>query len=1163
MKNKLFLMLSCLLCFCFSVRAQISVSGRVTDGNGNALVGATVEVEGTSIGTSTDKKGGFVMHEVPSTNSVLIFSFIGFTPQKVKIGNRTTFNISLASSQSTMDTLVMIGYGVARKSTFTGSATTVGSNIISAESNSTVTSALEGVVPGLQVSSIDGQPGLDMGIRLRGVSSTSQNSSNALIVIDGVPQNYPNALAAINPKDIQSVTVLKDASSTAIYGSRGANGVILVTTKTGRNGKVKLSLDARMGYNYLNKDLRPALMTNAKDIYEYTWLSIYNSARYGVNGTSSTGGTYSTNVQNPNMSASDAAQFASEHLFDYNGTGTASGDFGENALGNWMLYSVPGTVYNPTGSGTTASSTMTGSYLVNPDGKLNPAAKLLFPAGSYSNYFFNNPFRQEHNLSASGGTDKMDYFISGGFLDDPSYITGSSFKRYNVRANVNAHLTNWLKVGINTSFDNRNTENQATRYGRNPGTVSQNVFDWVDNGNPLVSLFARDQNGNIIKNPDGTNLVVSKAGLSYSPLGPTSFQNNPYNLPALLQQDINNDKSYDLNMVGYGTITFLKDFSFTGNLAYERFSDELTRYGNMTTGSVQGVGALGLYFNNTNVINTQQLLNWKKVLGPSSISALAGHEYYQMQNEALNYTSAYSLVNDFTGAGNFTSRYNTGSAPFGTPGAGGDKVALDSYFGRASYNYAGKYFLDGSVRRDGSSKFRYNDNRWGTFWSVGLGWLISAENFMKATSGWLDNLKIRSSYGIIGNQSGIGNYSGYQIWNYGANYQTVSNGTGIPASFNLTQGALPNTSLTWENTRTFDVGIDFSLLNNRVHGSIDYYKKNTDNSVFAQPLALSLGQASLVRNNAHLANHGYEIDLNGDIIRNKNFRWNVGVNGTHYRTILLSVPPGVGVPALGGKFLGSTDGWSITGGATAGNTVYLRGAGMDYYDYYLYKYNGVDQKTGLPLFQHTVTQADHDNSLFGANPIGSYVNTTNYTLANRYSMGSVLPSWIGGLTTEFQYKNFDLSAVLAYQIGGHFYSTEYGNGFYRSGNTGFGLSQELLNNTWTPENTNAKFPMQFYNGTGNFTSGATIGSWAYTNMALFSATYWNIKNVTLGYKFSPVALQKISVESLRVYITAEQPFFHAAHSGIDPRMSLVGGMEVGSGYYLPMSSMSAGLNVTF
>jgi TonB-linked SusC/RagA family outer membrane protein len=1163
MKKQLFTLLL-ITCFFSYADAQISISGTVTDANGNPINGVSVSVKGTSIGTTTLENGSFSLKGVPSSQSILSFSFISFITQEITVGNRRIFNIRLRPAQVAIDTVVVIGYGTARKADFTGSATTVNSNIISNESNSTVTRALEGVVPGLQISSIDGQPGLDMGIRLRGVSSTSQNSSNALIVIDGVPSQYPNALSTINPDDIQTITVLKDAVSTAIYGSRGANGVVLVTTKRGRKGPAKISLSTRVGYNYLPKDLQPQLIQDAKDVYEYTWQSIYNSVRYGVNGTSSTNGTYSTNVQNPNMSASDAALFASQHLFDYNGSMTK---FSRNWLGNWMLYSVPGATYTPDGTGTTASSSMSGSYLVNTDGKLNPSAKLLYPSNSYANYFFNVPFRQEHNLSASGGSDKMDYFVSLGMLGDPSYITGSSFKRYNARANVNAQLTKWLKIGENSSFDYRTTQSQATRFGRNPGAASQNVFTWVDFQNPLVPLFARDQNGQIIKNPDGTDKVVDNAGLSYSPLGPTSGPISNTNLKELLNQDINRTKSYDLNLSGYGTITFLKDFSFTSNLTFMRFTDQTTRYGNMLTGSVKGVGALSLQTSNTNILNTQQLLNWKRDFGKHSVSALFGHEYDQYNTDYLLYTSAYSLINDFTGSGNFTSRYNTGSAPFGSPGAGGDLTAMDSYFGRVKYNYADKYFLEGSVRRDGSSKFRYNNDRWGTFWSVGLGWSISSEDFMKNTSNWLNDLKLRASYGVIGNESGIPYYSGYQIWSYSANYQTSSSGVGIPASFNLSQGALPNTTLTWENTHTFDAGVDFVLWNNRVNGSIDYYNKNTVNSVFAQPLALSLGQSSIIRNDANLVNRGVEIDLKGDIIQNRNFRWNIGINAAHYRTILMKVPTGVENPQLNGKFTGSTDPWSITGGGSTGaNVVYLRGEGMDYYNLYLYKYNGVDQTTGLPLFQHTVTQADHDNNLFSSAAVGSYVNSTNYSLADRYSFGSALPKWGGGVTTSFYYKNFDLSAVIAYQIGGKFLSVAYANGFYRSGqfgDDGNGLSKELLGNTWTPENTSAKFPMVFYRGSDNYTSGATIGSWAYTNMALFSASYFNLKNITLGYKFTNSALHKLSIENLRIYVTAEQPIFIASHSGIDPRMSLVGGMEVGAGYYLPMSSVSAGLDVTF
>lgn len=1159
--KKLFLTLSCLLLICFSLSAQIAVSGRVTDGSGNPMVGVTVAVKGTSIGTITGDNGAFSIQNVPSADAVLVFSFIGFTTQQLVVGNQTQFNVSLTASQAAMDTLVMVGYGTARKTEFTGSATTVNANIISTESNSTITRALEGVVPGLQVSSIDGQPGLDMGIRLRGVSSTSQNSSNALIVIDGVPAQYPNALASINPKDIESVTVLKDAASTAIYGSRGANGVILVTTKRGKSGKAKITLSTRIGYNYLSPMMRPDLIQDAREFYEYTWQAIYNSVRYGVNGTSSTDGTFTTNLQNPNMSEQQAAQFASAHLFDYDGSTT---DFKRNVLGNWILYDVPGAVYTPTGSGTEASATMSGAYLVNPDGKLNPDARLLFPAGSYVDYFFNKPLRQEHNLSASGGTEKMDYFLSIGMLEDPSYITGSSFKRYNVRADVNAQLTSWLKVGENSSFSYRNTQMPATRYGRNPGTVSQNVFRWVNAGLPLVSLFARDKEGNIIKNPDGTNMVVDREGLSYSPLGPTTRQRYATNLPELLKQDIDRSHSYDLSMAGYGTITFLKNFSFTGNLSYQRFSQRRIRYGNMETGAVEGIGALAQYDNNTNILNTQQLLNWNRDFDQHALSVLLGHEFYQWKSDNMAYTSAYSLVNGFLGSGNFTSRYNTAGAPFGGPGSGGDETAMDSYFGRVKYNYAQKYFFEGSARRDGSSKFRYPKDRWGTFWSVGLGWRISAEDFMEGTKTWLSDLKLRASYGVIGNESGIGNYSGYQIWSYSANYAESSSGVGIPASFNLTQGALPNTALTWENTHTFDAGIDFTLWDSRVNGSVDYYNKLTVNSVFAKPLAMSLGQGSITLNSAHLANRGIEVDLNMDIIRNKNLRWNVGITGTHYRTILEKVPEGVGVPQLDGKFTSGVDGWSASGGgATGTNISYLRGEGMDYYNMYLYKYKGVDKNTGLPVFQHTVTQEDHDNNLFSSDAVGSYVSTTNYTLADRYSFGSALPQWVGGFTTSLYFRNFDLSAVLAYQVGGHFLSVSYANGFYRNGEIGDGLSQELWNNTWTPERTNAKFPMVFYNGAENYTSGATIGAWAYTDMGLFSASYLNVKNITLGYTFTDQFLQKLSIAGLRVYLTADNVAFFTSHSGYDPRMSLVSGMEVGAAYYLPMSSNSVGIDINF
>ena len=1158
--KKLLFLLSCFLFFSIGAIAQTSVSGKVTDASGNAMQGVTVSVKGTTVSTTTLENGMFSLNNVPPGNSVLVFSFVGFATQEMRVGNNTSMNIVLSEVQSAIDTVLVIGYGTVRKKDYTGSVSTVSSKILSTQANSTVTRALEGVVPGIQVSSIDGQPGLDMGIRLRGAGSTMQNSSNALIVIDGVPSEYPNALSSINPKDIESISVLKDAASTAVYGSRGANGVLLITTKKGARGKANISFETRLGQNYLG-GLRFDRIDNAKDIYEHAWLAIYNSARYGVDGTSSTAGKYTTNVQSPNMSHEAAAEFASAHLFDYTGSAT---NFSRNLLGNWMLYDVPGATYTPTGSGANASATISGAYLVNTDGKLNPAARELFEAGSYENYFFERMFRQEHTLSASGGSDKMDYFVSLGMLEDPSYIRGSTFKRYNVRSNVNAQITNWLKVGANVGYGYRNTQSPATRFGRNPGTVQQNVFRWTNGQNPLIPLFARDKDGKIIKNADGSDKVHNNAGVSYSPLGPTSQPLYTTNLIDLLDKDIDRRESHDLNLKGYATVSFLNDFKFTANLSYDRFSEIRLRYGNPETGAVQGTGAMGKYYSNTDVFNTQQLLNWNKNFGNHSLTALLGHEYYQWKSDLLNYASAYSLVNDFTGFANFVSRYNSSGAPFGVPGGGGDLTAMESYFGRATYNYNEKYFLEGSLRRDGSSKFRYKEDRWGTFWSVGAGWRLIEENFMQNAGSWLNDLKLRASYGVIGNQSGISNYAGYQLWSYGANYSTVGNGTGIPISYTLSQGAVVNTALTWENTHTFDAGIDFSLWNRRINGSIDYYNKNTVNSVFAQPIASSLGQNSLTLNSARIVNRGFELEMNIDVIRNKNVRWNIGLNGTHYRTILMKIPPGVASEALGGKFTAAIDGWGIASGgaSSAGQIMYLRGEGMDYYNLYLYKYAGVDQTTGLPLFHHTVTQKDHEDDLFKDDAIGSIVNTTNYTLATRYPMGSAIPKWIGGFTTSFQYKNFDFMAILAYQIGGKFLSVEYANHLYRSGNIGNGLSAELIGNTWTPDNNGAKFPMTFYGDT-YYTGGSTHGSWQYSDMSLFSASYLNVKNLTLGYNFNASIAGKIKAKNIRVYASADNVAMFTSHSGIDPRMSLVGGMEVGAAVYLPMSTMSVGLNVNF
>ena len=1129
-------------------QAGKKVAGKVTDQAGVSLPGVSVVVKGTTFGVITDTNGDYSLTNVPE-NGVLQFSFVGMKRLEVSVTGKRTVNVSMVEETIGLEEVVAIAYGTIKKKDLTGAISTVDSKLVATQANSTITRALEGAVAGLQVSAIDGQPGLDMGIRIRGLGTADQNNSNALVVVDGVPAQNDNPLSTINPKDIASVSVLKDAASTAMYGSRGANGVVLITTKNGSKGKTKISFEGRWGVNQCGP-YQFDKIDNPKDYYEYAWQAIYNAYRYGVAG-SGVSKNYTTNVQNPNHTAAEAGQFASAHLFDYNNSETS---FTRNALGNWMLYNVPGAIYTKTGLGATASSTMSGAYLVNPDGKLNPGAQLLYN-DNYDKYLLESKLRQEYNVSASGGTDKVDYFISLGYLEDPSYIRGSKFSRYSGRTNINAQLYDWLRVGTNIGYSNRSTQSTATRYGRNPGSAVANPFRFINGQNPLTQLYAHDQAGNSINNADGSKKVHVLAGDTWSPLGLTTTSLSSTNILTMLDKDKDVRNSSDLTTRTYAEVKFLKDFKFTTNLSYEKYNEVRTRYWQSETGQAQGTGAFGKVYQNVTVMNTQELLNYGHEFGKHHVDGLVGHEFNKYTFENLNYNSAYELIPGFISFANYVGHYTGGT--FSSPGGSDQRTAMESYFGRSHYIYDDKYYAEASIRRDGSSKFKTDATRWGTFWALGGGWRISKETFMENTKNWLNNLKLRADYGVIGNQNGIGMYSGYQTWGYGAIYTSTTAGNGIPASYTLGKGGFVNDGLTWENTKTFDAGLDFTLFD-RVHGTIDYFSKNTDNAVWNQPIALSLGQGSLQKNSARIQNNGIEIEVDVDIIKSKDIYWNVSTNGTAYTTKLMAVPKGVGATG-DGTWTATADAWSASGGGASSGITYLRGVGKDYYNLYLFKYAGVDQNTGLPLFYHKVTEADHTAGLYSAVTVGGDAKTTDYSTASRYELGSAIPKWIGGFNTTFKYKNFDFSAALAYQLGGKFFSTEYGNSLYNSEYVGSALSAELIGNTWTPENTGAKFPMAMYRS--SYTDGATFGSWLYTDMALFSASYMDVKNMTVGYTFPKTMLRKTKINALRLYMSVDNIFMLTSHSGIDPRMSLIGGLEVGAYSYPSMRTISFGVNL--
>lgn len=1160
--------------------AQSAVSGKVTDEAGEPCVGANVLIKGTTTGTMTDLDGNYSLTDVRK-GAILVFSSIGYTSQEVRLGSSSVVNVVLKSDADFLNEVVIVGYGTAKRKDLTGSLTQIDNKLIASQNSSSATKALEGAVPGIVYASVDGQPGNDAGLRVRGLGSTNVGASNALVIIDGVPAQGDNPLSNMNQEDIASITVLKDAASTAIYGSRGANGVILVTTKRGDSGRTKISFQARAGWNTVGS-YKVGQVDNAAGIYEYLWQSIYNSYRYGVNGAgpalNKETGEYYTNIGNPNVSHDAAAEFASQHLFNYIGLNDS---FGRNMLGNYMAYNVPGATYTPDGTGSSASSTMTGAYLVGTDGKINPNASLLYD-DTYADALLKTGFRQQYDLSASGGSDKEDHYLSLGYLTDPSYVPNSRFERITGRANINVNLFKWLKVGANVGYTRSRTNYQGTYWAaRNSGSNQGNITRYVNGHTPIVPFYAHDAEGNYIYDKNGDRVRNYLYNSTYSPLGQTGNNYGSTDIMYAMDNDIREDLTSTLNTRTYIEIPFLDHFTFRTDFAYDKINRTTTVYYNGTTGRAASMGGyFGKRMNDIEVMNLQHRLTYNQDFGKHHVDAMALFEDSDWEQQTVNWGSADEFIPGFLAAGNFVGRYyGAGSAP--TPGYGHDIERMRSWLGRANYIFADKYYVSGSVRRDGSSKFR-KENRWGTFWSVGAGWRFTEESFMQdLRDSWLNNGKLRASYGVIGNQNGIGRYQTYRTWGYSTTYQTTNNGQGKPTgdSYKLSMGGLVNTQLTWEETKTFDVGLDLTLFN-RIDLTFDWYNRVTGNSQFSQPVSyLAMGQTTLPRNIAELTNRGIELDINADIIRTKDIRWNVAFNITHYTTKLTDLPDDA-IPAHAeglpdGTWEDNQGSWASAGGSQQKANVYLRGIGRDWFNLYMYKYAGIDQSSGLPMYFHRVTEADHAAGKYKDTEVGGSVKTTNYANASKYEVGSAIPTFQGGFNTSFSYKNFYVNAQFAYQIGGKFFSRNYAEYLYNVVDAQMYrmmfVSKDVKGNTWTPDNTGAGFPMQWYPaGENSYFSGTSAngGNWSFTDESLFSASYLRLKNLTLGYNVSKSLLNKLRIDkvvsNIKVFASSDNLFILSAAKAIDPTMSASGGYNDVDIYTFPnMRTYTIGINLDF
>ena len=1067
--------LSLFVCFFMGITMLMAQNRTVTgsvisEEDGEPVIGASVLVEGTANGTVTNVDGEFSI-KVSSSDKTLIVSYIGMQTTKVAIPQSgKKIKVILASENAMLDEVMVVAYGTAKKSSFTGSAAQLKSEAIEAHVSSNVASTLAGATPGVQLMTTSGDPSdNDPKIRIRGIGSMSA-SNNPLYVVDGVP--YSGSISNINPMDVESMTVLKDAAANAIYGARGANGVILITTKKGDAGEAKVRFDAKFGSN---SRLIPQydVVTDPGEYYEAVYARIYNTQLYS------------------GKSSSEAYAIAQKNLLDKNNGGVG-----------YLVYTVPD-----------------GETLIGANGKLNPNATLGYSDGEYyytpDNWYdevFHNSFRQEYNLSVTGGTDKISAYVGLGFLDDGGICLNSETKRYTARLNLEYQAKKWFR--INSSLNYAHTNSEQPSYTTTSWGSSGNLFYITNSMAPIYPLYVRDADGNIIKENGRTIYDANQ----------TNFKRPSVVGNAVRDNDYDYRKSYvDVITGKWGVVlTPVKGLTLTANLGINAYNK---RYNRMYSrfGSSSGVHGAGLVSHSrTFDINTQYIANYQITLAEkNNIDVMVGYEQYQLKDQYLEGYNTYL----------YDSSHGELSNAQGTTD---DGLSLDSYtlsymtegiISRLQYNYDEKYFLSGSFRRDASSRLAPG-HQWGNFGSVGAAWLVNKEDFMRDVE-WVNELKVKASYGVQGNDNLL-DYDGYETY---YPYATLYKPTLNPESkqFGKTMTQYGNDNLTWETSKSFNTGVDFSLFS-RVNGTIEYFSRRTTDLLYYKPLPTSAGISVGVQpsNIGEVLNTGVELNLNGTIYKGNGIHVSANFNLTHYKNEIKALDEAT----------------EATGGIKQSTRIYRVGGSL--YNAYLYKYAGVDQETGMALFYKE--EAD-----------GTLSTTNQITKATKFDCGSTLPKVFGGFGLSVSGYGFDLTSQFQFQLGGKYYDGQYQSLMWTQENVGSALHKDWRK-SWTPENPSTKYPRW---------SSDNIVSQQPVDCFQVKSDYLSVNNITLGYTVPQKKTRQWNVESLRVYVSGENLGVLTKRRGIDPRSSEgIGGYTSGSSSavnngYSAMRTLTAGLSVTF
>ena len=1005
---------------------QRTLTGTVREENGGPLVGVSISLKGTSSGTTTNNNGTYSIN-VPNNQAVLIFSFLGFKTREIPIGANPVLNVSLAADNTALDEIVVVGYGTQRKSDMTGSVSSVKGKDLTMLPTQRADQALQGRAAGVMVLNTDGAPGGNTTIRIRGMNSI-QGGNSALIVIDGLQGGNLNSL---NPNDIESLEVLKDASATAIYGSQGANGVILITTKMGKIGKPIINYTYDGGVSNLRKKMD---LMSAADYARTT--NIIELAKNG-----------SGKVPKPIFSEAEIK------------------DFEINGGTDWQ------------------------------------------------DAIYRNAATQNHQISIGGGTNDLNYLISGGYLDQEGILVSSGYKRYSLRANLKTDITKWAGFGLNWSGSKELSN--SILFGSNT--------DWPNNPigaaarfSPTIPIY--DANGD-----------YSKSALHYG--NPTLW--NP--LASAVEPQIENNTVRN-NVNSYLELKPLEGLSFKVTLGASVINRNNLAFNNQNTftGSLnKGIGSV--YEDRSTYLQNSNILTYDKTISDHHFTVTAVGEqthskFYTSNVDGSDFLVQQTGVFDMAGARIVK---NTSSL---------SERAINSFLGRINYVFADKYLLTASFRADGSSVFGKN-NKWGYFPSVSAAWNMAKESFISNLD-IFSELKLRGSWGKTGNQ-GIGTYGTLAKIISGRNYP-YSGSDATDLGFYMSAAANP--SLKWETTAQTNWGIDMGLMGGRLSITADYYEKKTTDLLMPRELPRYTGLASIIDNVGSMANKGFEFAIAGDPFTGK-FAWNTGFNISANKTTVLDLGD---VDRLGYRSGGSGQGTNLP-------FMYLI-KGEPFGQMVGWGYEGV-WKESEAAAAAAYGQLPGDPKYTDLNGDGK-INTSDVK-----TIGNSMPDFIFGWNNRLTYENFEF----AFQIQGSKGNDLFNVARIALERPGEGTSARILDR-WTPQNQNSTIPAiidQKTREAAKLVNTITFPTSDNNRLSRYieDASYIRLKNITVAYNFPKSLTERIKLRNLRVYGSVTNLLTITNYTGYDPEVSSYTGndAQIGSDYnnYPQSKIFNLGLNVSF